>query len=143
MKISVYELSVYELSCLWKFLSMNCPSMNCLVYEMSCLWIVLSMNCPVYEMSCLWIVRLWNVRLWNVTTPSNLLTLPWIIINCLEIINKNDVILYATEVNDLTLCILFLIINTIDVNKMTKFNFYFNIFFHFNCTTSSKGVRFY
>ena len=62
MKISVYKKISY---CLWKFLSMNCPSMNCPVYENFCLWIVrlwivLSMKCPVYELSCLWIVPSMN-----------------------------------------------------------------------------------
>ena len=71
-----HTLSIYEMSCLWKVLSIKCS-----IYGMSHLWIsfflwnILSIKCSIYKMSTLLNVHLWNVFLWNVSisycTKSN------------------------------------------------------------------------
>ena len=46
----LWNVNVYETTCLWNGLSVKSPICEMYFYEMTCLWNVLSMECPVYEM---------------------------------------------------------------------------------------------
>ena len=89
---SVFDIPVYEMSCLYNVLSMKCPVCEMSydpIYEMPCLWNVLSVKCPIYEMSCLWNVLSVKCPVCEMSYPWNVLSMKFLSIKFVPTPKKN------------------------------------------------------